>query len=75
MNNKPMQNSCPFCHKSNSCGVSAETPCWCFNTIIPEGLLNLLPTQFEGTSCICFSCIQAFTLDPEAFLKQNQNKE
>jgi len=54
------ENICPICHNSNQCMAKSEKPCWCNNTKVPQGLLDLVPENQKGKSCICLSCIEKF---------------
>ena len=36
---------CPLCGSANACGAHDATPCWCFNTVIPQGLLDQVPAD------------------------------
>jgi hypothetical protein len=39
-----------------------QTPCWCVDITIPQGLLALVPDNAKDKHCICMACIQAFNL-------------
>ncbi|WP_390904827.1 cysteine-rich CWC family protein [Vibrio rarus] len=67
MNNNINEQRCPFCQELNACTAKSLMPCWCQNIHIPAELLQLLPTQFQGKSCICLSCITAYKANPETF--------
>lgn len=69
---------CPICQQSNRCGNINRTPssnqefdCWCFHTKIPPAALNALPSSQRGQSCICQSCAEAYTSEPN--LKDSGN--
>lgn len=69
---------CPICQQSNQCGNLNRTQssgqtfdCWCLHSKVPSAAIDLLPPDQRGKSCICQSCSEAFTRDPE--LKTSEN--
>jgi len=65
---------CPVCLADNQCMAHSKTPCWCNNVKIPQELLDLVPQEQRGKSCICLSCINAFNDNPIEFTKTWRNK-
>lgn len=53
------EKTCPLCGEDNNCQSHLDT-CWCFNIEIPRGLLDLVPEDQKGKSCICKSCIEKY---------------
>ncbi len=55
---------CPICKKENKCasvlGLDVNN-CWCMTTSIPKGLLETIPDEKRGLSCVCKSCVDAYT--------------
>ncbi|WP_349815623.1 cysteine-rich CWC family protein [Paraglaciecola algarum] len=66
--------SCPFCGNNNYCGVNSSSPCWCFESKIPNALVELLPNKLQHKSCICKNCINSFNTHPAHFKKSIQLK-
>ena len=64
---------CPFCQNNNRCTVNSDAACWCSNTIIPEGLVALLPLSLKDKRCICLSCIKDYKNDTLAFTHRHNN--
>ena len=56
------QARCPLCSGPNHCaladGGTAVESCWCATTVIPERVLERLPDEQRGVSCICQRCAQ-----------------
>ncbi|MFF2481862.1 cysteine-rich CWC family protein [Paenibacillus sp. NPDC058071] len=51
---------CPLCGEQNGCGMtSGEAPkqCWCVEERFPEWLIESVPQEQKGKSCICQSCL------------------
>ena len=65
---------CPLCHTSNKCMAHSKIPCWCNNVKIPQELLDLVPQEQKGKSCICLSCIYAFDDNPIEFINNWRSK-
>jgi len=62
--------SCPLCGGDASCAVVAVngapvTDCWCFRVQIPRALLERIPPQQRGKSCLCSACLTRFDADLE----------
>lgn len=61
---------CPRCGQPNHCAqagrAQAVTDCWCFHTPIPRQLLEELPAEQRGKSCLCPNCAQALQQAPQA---------
>jgi len=54
---------CPICNKPNQCAmVKGEDPykCWCMTEKVPEGLLETVPDELRGQSCVCRECVLEF---------------
>ncbi|GAB3106247.1 cysteine-rich CWC family protein [Aestuariicella hydrocarbonica] len=57
---------CPICQQQNHCGnqqrqqtasaTADDFDCWCLHETIDPNLLESLPLQQRGRSCICQSC-------------------
>ncbi|NOI64700.1 cysteine-rich CWC family protein [Vibrio sp. 99-8-1] len=69
MNKKPISiepHVCPLCGGDNACenlsqgGDSAA--CWCADATIefPQQILQTLPKEAQGKTCICKNCIRSF---------------
>ncbi|MGB1263191.1 MAG: cysteine-rich CWC family protein [Cognaticolwellia sp.] len=56
------QSQCPLCQQNNLCGVNGSTPCWCVNSDIKRELLQQVPAELSGKSCVCQPCINKFNL-------------
>ncbi|HEY9097166.1 MAG TPA: cysteine-rich CWC family protein [Hydrogenophaga sp.] len=61
--NSPTQ--CPLCGGDNRCAMEIERatgqpqpPCWCVQAHFPPALIDALPAQAQGKSCICMVCLQ-----------------
>lgn len=57
--------ACPLCGGDASCAVVAAngapvTDCWCFHVDIPQALLERIPPEQRGKSCLCFACLARF---------------
>jgi len=64
------QTACPLCGGDASCAIleakgAPVTDCWCFHVRIPEALLERIPPQQRGKSCLCSSCLTRFYADLE----------
>jgi hypothetical protein len=54
---------CPICKDPNACeieraritGNHAER-CWCFDAVISEDVLDQVPDEAKGVSCVCVKC-------------------
>ncbi|MDT9726876.1 hypothetical protein DUZ99_18010 [Xylanibacillus composti] len=49
--------SCPLCGKQNGCGYES---CWCAAEVFPSEILDLVPRDKLGKSCICKDCLDRF---------------
>ncbi|MBQ0721495.1 MAG: cysteine-rich CWC family protein [Gammaproteobacteria bacterium] len=55
--------NCPLCRQANHCGQEKnQTQCWCKAEDIqfPAQLIQQLPADQVGKSCICKACLLAF---------------
>ncbi|MDG1583324.1 cysteine-rich CWC family protein [Pseudomonas sp. GOM6] len=54
---------CPRCGQLNQCAqASSPQPvqdCWCFHRPIPRQLIEELPAEQRGKSCLCPHCAKA----------------
>ncbi|HEY8370953.1 MAG TPA: cysteine-rich CWC family protein [Thermodesulfobacteriota bacterium] len=50
---------CPLCGEDNACGLAASRgdPCWCVGERIPREVLDRVPAEHRGRTCICRRCI------------------
>lgn len=51
---------CPLCGKENNCYIEKgldPSRCWCITTKLPNELLERVPIEKKGKSCICKDCI------------------
>ena len=65
---------CPLCQEINLCGVNGKQPCWCVSRNVSGELLQKVPTELAGKSCVCQQCIDKF--DHEKQVKNlSNNKE
>ena len=54
---------CPICKDPNACAIErariagnhAER-CWCFDAVISEDVLDQVPDEAKGVSCVCVKC-------------------
>lgn len=54
---------CPICHQENHCAmVAGKDPatCWCHHTAVPQQLLEQIPPENRGISCVCKDCVDRF---------------
>jgi Cysteine-rich CWC len=58
---------CPLCGSPNNCMAHREESCWCNGVTFPADLLALVPVPKQRKACICLSCLQAFTANPQKF--------
>ncbi|HLS53016.1 MAG TPA: cysteine-rich CWC family protein [Tissierellaceae bacterium] len=49
---------CPLCGGDNNC--ENRNACWCYKVVVPKELLELVPDDKRGKSCICKSCIDKY---------------
>lgn len=50
---------CPLCGEYNQCKSGEET-CWCFHVKVPKELIERIPEEKRGKSCICERCIDKY---------------
>jgi hypothetical protein len=55
---KETEKTCPICGKDNNC--QHDENCWCQTVEIPKYILELVPEDKKGKSCICKSCIEKY---------------
>lgn len=54
---------CPLCHQANHCAMAAQkdpAACWCHHTAVPQQLLDQIPPENRGMSCVCKDCVDRF---------------
>ena len=59
---------CPVCKEPNACAIeraratgnNAER-CWCFDAVISEEVLDQVPDEAKGVSCVCAKCAGSHT--------------
>lgn len=54
---------CPICGKDNSCGMLNGVPheeCWCTKVKVEKEMLEAIPEEYKGLSCICLNCISLY---------------
>lgn len=54
------KSNCPICQKANQCQVEKGKDCWCAQEKIPNELIETLPKDKQGKSCLCLTCVQRF---------------
>jgi len=59
MNVKGLEKICPLCGKDNNC-QHGQGGCWCDNVIFPQYIVDLIPDDKKGKSCICKSCLEKY---------------
>jgi len=48
---------CPLCGQPNNCGaLKGEPDCWCRDAVIPQDVLDRVPTHLRGVACVCRAC-------------------
>ena len=54
---------CPICKSPNACGIERARitgdhteRCWCFDTVMSEDVLEQVPDEAKGVSCVCAKC-------------------
>ncbi|MGV0953058.1 MAG: cysteine-rich CWC family protein [Fluviibacter sp.] len=62
------QKQCPLCSGNNACGAHDGVPCWCCSVGIPQGLLDLVPSDLHMKACVCKTCVTRFQQDQQAEL-------
>ncbi len=58
---------CPLCGQPNACGAHTTGRCWCGDTTIPPGLLELIPVESQRKACVCQRCVIAYKQNFELF--------
>jgi hypothetical protein len=53
---------CPLCQQNNRCDVDSPQGCWCTLEKVPSALIQQVPDEKKGKSCICQACIKKFNL-------------
>jgi hypothetical protein len=56
------EHSCPLCGQPNSCALAAgqsTSACWCAGVKLTRELLERLPVEHRGATCICAACARA----------------
>lgn len=61
---------CPFCLTDNGCALDESQACWCFNVVVPDAMIALIPPKQKGSVCVCRQCIELYCSDPLGFLKE-----
>ncbi len=56
---------CPLCQQDNRCDVASAQGCWCSLEKVPKALIQQVPDDKKGQSCICQTCIKKFNLTQE----------
>jgi hypothetical protein len=56
---------CPLCQQSNLCEVTSLQGCWCTKEKVPKALIQQVPDESKGKTCICQACIKKFNLTKE----------
>lgn len=54
---------CPLCGNENKCHFVRKLDpanCWCMTTKVPKELLDRVPQEKKGESCICEDCIKKY---------------
>lgn len=54
---------CPVCGKVNGCHVMLgkdHDSCWCMKVKINPKILEYVPKEYEGVSCVCMGCTMEF---------------
>jgi len=61
---------CPLCGRDNRCAAAAclddASSCWCFSASIPKQLLERIPPELRGKSCVCSRCVEAYREEQRA---------
>jgi hypothetical protein len=67
--NSPEPTRCPLCGQANQCAMEVERAtgveqpaCWCTQVSFTRELLEQLPAESLGQSCICPLCAQKVPL-------------
>ena len=54
-----MEKMCPLCGKPNNC-LKGNKNCWCNYVMIPKELIEKIPEEERGKSCICKECVDNY---------------
>lgn len=52
---------CPLCGRENRCASVLGTDphsCWCMTAKVPKELIDMVPEEKKGNSCICQKCVE-----------------
>jgi len=53
---------CPLCGQANDCQLAAgHAKCWCFDTPVPNAILERIPIEARSVVCVCRSCADGTT--------------
>jgi predicted Fe-S protein YdhL (DUF1289 family) len=48
---------CPLCGRDNKCGmVAGASTCWCFTALVPADVIERVPAESQGVTCVCPEC-------------------
>ncbi len=64
-----MKHICPVCGKSNGCAIEIGIDpqlCWCMSIKVPKSLLETIPSEQRGKSCVCKACVLVYKQKFEA---------
>lgn len=51
---------CPLCGLDNNC-QRGDMECWCTTLTIPKHIIDLVPEDKKGKTCICKNCIEKYS--------------
>ena len=58
---------CPLCHEPNACAMevakATDQPvqrCWCVDAVFTPDLMERIPNNAKGMSCVCLQCVQLY---------------
>lgn len=57
VNVKGLERICPLCGQDNNC-QHGQGDCWCSTVEFPKDILELIPDDKKGKTCICKSCLE-----------------
>lgn len=66
MNLKESERSCPLCGQDNNC-QHGQGKCWCEAAKFPKHILDMIPDDKKGKTCICKSCLEKYQKSPSTF--------
>ncbi|MDE8602443.1 cysteine-rich CWC family protein [Marinomonas sp. RSW2] len=61
--------TCPFCLADNGCALDDNKVCWCFQLVVPDDMLALIPSRQKDLVCVCRQCIDFYRADKRGFLE------